>query len=495
VLDKATAEAILHERLRRSKIASTQLLKKVPSPMSDERREFFLGRLHAKQRAFVEDPAKQKAACVASRGGKTTGCMIYAAYMAEQYPNAVIPYIVPESRQHAQHMFWRPMQLVNEQLQLGLTFLSQPKQIVFPNQCVIQLLGAHDDGSEASLRGIPFPFVILDECKDFGDRLDVLLKDAIIPRLDDYDGTIALIGTPGNILDGAFYDITRPGGGREGWSVHRWDRRDNTHLAPATSGALDPRDIYAVAKARGYDITAPFFRREYLGEWCPDEAELAYPYDARRNGWSGILEHGPEWNFVIAADFGETDDFALVVAAFVDGDPNLYFVETFNEARLNIEKQCGKIMEFYAKYKARGPVVGLWGDSGGYGKSGVTLLQERYHVPIMPVEKAPHYKAAAIADMRSDFITGRIKAVADTPLTKEWGRVNKDPKTGKSEHSDLGDAGLYAFKGAQHYLTPPDQASEKPRTATQAQELRDIETLLQSRKRDWWGPALSDDRE
>lgn len=455
--------------------------------MSPERREFYLGRLHAKQRAFVEDPSKQKAALVASRGGKSTGCMIYAAYMAEQYPGAVIPYIVPESKSHAKDMFWRPLKQVNYDLQLGLAFKEQEGIIQFPNGCIIRLLGAHDEGSEARLRGVPFPFAILDECKDFGGHFDTLLKQAILPRLDDYDGTICLIGTPGNLLDGPFYNITRDDGhGDPAWSVHRWGRNDNIHLDPAA------RDVYAIAAKRGIDPTSPYFRREYLGQWAADEAELAYPYDEKRNGWSGHLAHGPEWRYVIASDFGETDDFAIAVAAFAEGDPNLYFVETFNKAGLDILQQCDVTREFYERYQRRGSVVGLWGDGGGYGKSGVTLLQNRYQLPIRAVEKKPGYKATVIASMRGDFMSGRIKAVADTPLTREWGRVNRDLKTGNTEHTDLGDAGLYAFIDAQHWLTPQGVTEGKALLPWQVRELRDIQETVNSRKQEWWGGALSD---
>lgn len=93
--------------------------------------------------------------------------------------------------------------------------------------------------------------------------------------------------------------------------------------------------------------------------------------------------------------------------------------------------------------------------------------------------------------MNSDFLTGRIKAVPGTELTKEWYRVVRRLRHDgriKLTHSDLGDAALYMWRASQHWAA--GEVTAEPDAGTpqywQKKEAEDIRKYEESLKREWW---------
>lgn len=475
--------ALIREHLRRAEIQGTPLFSRQAQDIGPDQLEFFLKRGHEKQQLLWQDSSRFIALLCPRRTGKTTATLFLALITDLKYPGSTIYYVVPDSKAHAQDLFWRPFEEVNSSLKLGLTFKIVEKRIITPRGTHIVLLAAHDKDSPARLRGPAVSLCIMDECKDFGPHFEELIIEAVLPSLGDYGGQLVLAGTPGKILAGVFYTVTekRP----EGWSVHKWVKSDNMFLRP------EERDLVQVEatayKPFGLDRNSPKFRREQLAEWVPDDLDRLYQYEETRNGWDGTLPAGHEWFYVMGVDFGERDANAFVVGCFSNTDPHLYILEHYSRSHMTIDEIAEQIDTYRRKY---GEFIAIVGDSGGYGRGILTDLQLRKQIPITEADKSGN-KLGNIAQMNSDFLTGRIKAVPGTELTKEWYRVVRRLRHDgriKLTHSDLGDAALYMWRASQHWAA--GEVTAEPDAGTpqywQKKEAEDIRKYEESLKREWW---------
>jgi len=473
------AKAIREEKARReaakAQASNSVLFDKTRHPLSPERLEFYLSKCHQKQRDFLLDPARFQALLCPRRTGKSTATLFKTLITGEEYPGCVIYYIVPDSKGHARRLFWVPLQKMNAQLGLGLEFFEADKRVVMPNGSQIYLFGAHDKDAAIQLRGDAVALAVLDECKDFGPHFEEVVVEAVIPALGEYQGTLVLAGTPGNVMAGRFYEMTKDDANPpEGWCVHHWIKSDNTFLPP------EERDLKQVLKTTylpfGLDEHSPKFRREQLAEWVTDSDERLYQYDNVRNHWTGELPllHGQpqEWMYCLGLDLGERDANAFVVGAFSTTDRNLYIVAQYARPRMSIDEIAAKIGEYTAKY---GNFVAMVADTGGYGRGIVTDLQDRHGIPLEPADKGKN-KLGNISLMNSAFLAGRIKCDKATPLALEWLKLAKriDPRTHKVllEHTDLGDAALYMWKSALAWASIEPEASPE---AQSVQWWKDLE--------------------
>lgn len=444
-----TAQAVIAEANRRRAIAKSKIFDRTPVPLPAERREFFLSRCHAKQRAFLDDKHRYKALMCPRGTGKTTVTMFETIMQAEIHPRSTIAYIVPDSKAHAKDLFWLPLKELNTLLSLNLKFNEVDKRVTHPNGTNILLLAAHDENSPTRLRGTPFSLVVLDECKDFGAHFETLIVEAVVPRLGDFDGTLVLAGTPGQVLEGLFYEVTS--GKRQGWGVHVWTKADNTFLPD------NERDLDKVHALRyepfGIGKDDPKFLREQKAMWIAELGNRAYLYDTQKNGWDNVLNPNIEYQYICGIDLGKRDATVFCVGAFSAYDINLYFVELTAHHPLHLEQIAEEFKRLDLVYGFVSAVV----DTGGLGVMIVDDLNYRFGFNWQAAEKKQ--KASIIEQMNTDFQIGRIKCHEYSPLAKEWLHLTKDPKTQMPRHTDLGDAALYCYRQSLHwtgaYVSPP----------------------------------------
>lgn len=454
VNDPLLAKAIQAEVKRRQGIAAKTLFDRTPQQLSSDRIAFYLDRVHAKQRAFLLDTHRYKALLCPRGTGKTTGTLYHVLMSAEKHPGSTIAYVVPDSKAHAKDLFWLPLKHLDEELHLGLQFKEVEKRVITPNGTNILLLAAHDKDSPTRLRGTPFSCVVLDECKDFGPHFETLVVEAVVPRLGDFDGTLILAGTPGDLLDGLFFRITtqKP----DGWGVHTWVKPDNTFLPK------QERDLQWIEEHRykpfGLDRNSAKFRREQLAEWVAEDSQRGYMYDPCKNAWDGELNPIIEYDYICGIDIGKKDATVFVIMAFSSYDPNLYVVEAHAFHPMHIQE----IADTYDGFNQRYEFVSTVADCGGLGVLITDDINHRYGFNWKPAEKKQ--KASYVAQMNSDFIMGRIKCEESSILAKAWCRSVKDPKTMLPLHSDEGDAALYAWRESLHWTgayspVPPVEGS------------------------------------
>ncbi len=441
---KDAIEARIAKERKREKV---KLWSKAKRPLTESRWEFYLSKCHYKQKLFLRDDARYKALLCPRRTGKTTVTLLESAKAADEYPGSTIAYVVPTSKGHARRLFWRPLRELDREFGLGYQFFEAEKRVATPSKAQIILLGANDKDSPAMLRGDAYSLVILDECKDFGPHFEELMIEAVLPGLEDYGGTLILAGTPGEIMEGHFYEVTT--GQRKGWSVHKWIKSDNTFLIPK---ARDLEYIESVEyKPFGLDKRSPKFRREQLAEWCKDTTNKLYQFDMVRNTFDGHLPSGHDWKYVLGLDLGEKDANAFCVGAFANTHPNLFVVYDYARSFMSIDEIAEKtqwIMQMYS------PLVSMVADTGGYGRGIVTDLINRFSLSFEPAGKGRD-KLGRIAVLNSDLQAGRIKINKEFKLCSELQRLTKTYRQSDNKpvlgHSDRGDAFLYMYGASLHW--------------------------------------------
>lgn len=421
-----------------------------------------LGRLFPQQHAFVFDASRRKSALCPRRAGKTYACvaMLFRAAFEARRSNLVY---LTLTRGQAQKNIWGTIKQFNDELKLGLKFHETFLQVRFPNGSLLQLQGADTRPEIDKLRGQAFDLVVIDECKSFGTTImQELIHEVLGPALNDRLGQLVLIGTPGNVLAGQFFDATTEGGpgvktygktheGPFRWSFHKWSMQDNTGVPHLWSVAL------ADKAANGWSDDDPRWIREYLGRWCPSDDVMVYAYNPERDSWRGELPEGHEWTYVLGADFGFEDDFALSVVAYADTCPTLYHVYDFKAPHLTIPDMAKAITSAQERF---GSFSAMVGDTGNFGKALVATLNSEYGFHFEPAVKTD--KKDYIELLNSDLISGRLKLHADSHAVNEMALLQWRDATKREEDKGTPnhacDALLYTWRYAYHHFSAPKQA-------------------------------------
>lgn len=328
-----------------------------------------LARLLPQQRAVIEDPAKRKAALCAARAGKSYTFAVYVLYVLLTVRNANVLYIA-FIRSEAKEILWNLLKSLDEEFQLGFHFGEAELTVSTGRGGWARLAGCESWGDVDKFRGVPRHLVILDEAATWHAKLlEDLILQVIEPRLGDYKGTLVMGGTPGDVLAGPFYDATGPSAAaaepKDGglcavsrpyaerddvakwadvnwrWSLHGWPLSDNT--SERGKNALEA--ALELKRRNGWSDDNPIWVREYLGRWMADDSKLVFRYEPGRNNWTpgartaenpfGLPE-GHAWRFVVAADMGFHDPFALQVGAFSDTHPDLFQVYEYEAKKLTV---------------------------------------------------------------------------------------------------------------------------------------------------------------
>lgn len=434
------ARAILAEAARR----------KLPSPL---RQAAF-----PKQRAFLDDPARFKAALCTRRAGKSYGTGMWLCDAADRFPGTAQLYLGLTLDTVRRIMMEPVLKVLNATFSLGATFVEKPMEMRFPNGSRIYLLGIDADENERKkVLGQKYRRVAIDECGSMTYDLDALVTRYIRPTLVDLRGELLLAGTPENHRN-YFYDITD--GEKQGeFAVHRWSAFDNPHVAESWGEEI----AELKAKRPGIEET-PLFQQHYLGLWTVDTSALVYAYSRSRNWLAELPRPYEEGHVVMGVDLGYNDATAVVVGVYFDHDPTLYIIEAHKREKLTVSAVAAWLRGFMDRYTIELFVI----DPAS--KQVVEELRQRYHLPLESAEKSG--KVEAIAMMNSDLLTGRVRVVGDAcaALTDEWAGLVWDARAleqgRRQEHAacenHCSDGGLYMWRAAMNYAATPDKVAPKP---------------------------------
>lgn len=495
------------------------------------------------QRDLIDDDSRYIGAVCPRRSGKTFAVTSKVLHHAEKFGGSRI-LIISLTLKSTVENYWSGspggLWAQNAKYDLGIKFNTSSHTWVHENGSRGLLAGAETKADIEHLRGAAAEadIVVIDECKSFAPaHLQDLIDNVVLPGLMTRDGQLIMIGTPGSIPMGPFYAATcllsrldgicdrcqsnhptcidhrdwgAPGPSydcltEEDWegiySMHHWTIQDNIAVPGQWRRALQ------IKRQKSWDDNHPIWRREFLGEWVGDAADLVYAYmQAKAAGkdvnWHPNYEHGitglpPQdgpWHLLLGIDLGFVDDSALVLVAYSEQLKELRHVLDFKRPGLDSQAFTELVLETIDQYGMPDMIVADY--AGGGAKMLLETINQRYGLAIQPAEKRS--KTDHIDLLNGDFLTGRIKIIPGSDLEVElmglqWdlsndakhilartGRLREDP----SCPNHLCDALLYIWRWAYHfYSTPYDRG---PDIGTpewhQAQEDAEIERYITRRK-------------
>ncbi len=449
------------------------------------------GRLFAQQRDFIDDPFQFKTLLTPRRSGKSYVGGVSLIDCAVSKPGSKSIYITL-TRGTAKRIMWGTLKKLNDEFELGIVWNNTDLMGTLPNGSTIQLAGSETTADIDKFRGVAFDLVIIDECKSFPTSLiGELVEEVITPCLADRMGSLVMMGTPGSILMGKFYEATcfeashvkvmsdgskyiisrlyrdRDKPEIQGvpfqWSSHRWTLQDNVAVPHLWSAAQ------ANKTRNGWSDENPIWRREWLGEWLPDDGGRVYRgYLPERNDYEPLQEtdnewglpSGHEWKFICGVDLGYDDDFALQVAAYSDSCTEFYQVFEFNEPRMNIAEIARKIREVEAQF---GEFETIVGDRGSLGKQIFATLDEVYGVHILASdkqEKRDHIELLNSEMLESACFVKKGSVLSTQMMFVQWDETGKKEDKGHPNHAT--DAFLYLWRYAYHHHARHKKSAPTP---------------------------------
>lgn len=429
---------------------------------------------HPEQRDFALDPGRRVVGCVGRGGGKTTGGRARLVKRLLTTPGARCVYIAT-TREHAERLMWRPLKALFASLgfETGRDVIYNETKLLLTlprTGAQLQLAGADKAKDIDRLRGLSYHEVGIDEAASHPDKiLRELIEQVVGPRLGEFQGCIWLIGTPGRMLKGLFYDITRPGASEVisrpwprrdekpewepsrwlAWSFHEWSLEsaiEATKHRPIDALVNQLAEHHIEKLAQGWTDDHPIWRREYLGKWAADDTVNVFRYrihDERGelwNRWSPervgpmrlakLPEEFTDWAHVIAIDLGHTDPTAINVFAFSPSDRSrtIYHRLGYEQTQMYAQLIAFRLIGEDLNHDAPGGIIGALGEwpnamvADSAHQMGASILAELgnvYGVRVEPAAKGFRYKMGAIEVVNGDLVDGRIKVLQDSQLEKQ----------------------------------------------------------------------------
>lgn len=438
----------------------------------DALRERILGLLFPQQRAFIEDPCKFKAAICTRRAGKTMAAGAYLLLEMLTRPKTSC-LVVCLTRDNAKRIYWKDVLFyLRDVLKLEIKFNYSELSMTLPNGSVCYFLGVDaKEDEKRKILGQKYSLVVIDESSEYRIDLRELVYQTLKPCVNDYRGTICMVGTAGEFLGPVdepylFYAITRDGYDRNndpmdgGWSTHRWTTLDNPHQREQHL-----EDLADIEKNRPDYKNTTAYLTHYLARWPSVSDKLVYKYSAAVND----IAEAPECDgFIVGCDLGSVDDTSFIVAGWKAHDPNLYIVNATKRPGLNFQEVANELENLRRTYRNARLVI------DGANKQGVDHMRNIYGLPLENAEKSGKWDY--IRMMNTDLQMGRVRVVASTckPLIDEWRSLEWDKRKPREEAAGqanhCADAALYGWRLARHFFATPEKPARPTRDSEEAFE-------------------------
>lgn len=500
------------------------------------------------QRRLLEDLSRLIAVRSARQTGKSTAVLLVATIRCLQKSTASWV-VIGLTKSSIKKAYWHDLQKLNEEFELHIKFNYTEMTATFPNQSIIYFVGIDKFDEIEKLRGGRYHGAIIDESKSFPElTFKTMIDDILGPALLGQAGSIYVIGTPGDMLRGEFYQATceppiiinngstnmwsnLPFGEvtrdaeidgvkytlKAVWSFHRWRLIENTIVfTDSKTGTTFTLWQEALRKkeAKGWRDDNPTWRREYLGDWVPTNLRIVYRYAPHKNdyipqpkqewAWGIPCPREIVWHTAVGFDFGTKDGTALVVWAWSDTFPGLW--ELYSEKRKTTEDLRLSVSAIARWYKdvegIYGPFDGMVGDSAGLATMVIETLAVEHNIFVEVAEKRE--KVDHIELFNNDLDNRVIwlrkgSELSEEMLVNRWllktigtDKRKEDPET----PNDLCDAALYAFRWCRHrQAKPPEEKRVLSYMELVAIQEREAFKLAQEKARqkdlteldrDWW---------
>lgn len=479
-----------------------------------------------KQADLILDPSPRVSGICPRRAGKSYAGAAAALITGEAKPGS-ISIIISLNLKQLRRLYWKGgssgLFTLARKYNLNVTFNSGFLMWEHENGSIGYLLGAEDDEQLEVIRGLEADLYIIDECKSFAPAvLSTLIDEIIEPQRASREGKLVLIGTPGYIFSGPFYQATcidakdpkdpekrpymLPYGKKDPWgrtpqddflwSCHSWTLQENTAKPKQWANAI------RLKRSKRWADDHPIWRREYLGEWTVGGSGLVYRYGAEKSTgrvtWqpqvvlnlrepdkhnpTGLPPEGAPWRLIAGLDLGYEAPTAFVVAAYSPRLKQLRHVHDEQHKHLLPPDIADMINAAQEKY---GVIERIFADAGNLGKMIIQQLIRDYGLPIERADKRE--KLDYIELVNGSLARAEIKIIEGTQLeaqllTNAWKLQDEDEdeildlaRRGKLKEddaipNDLADAFLYLYRGSLHMFGVP--AEEKKLEPGSAEAIR-----------------------
>lgn len=409
------------------------------------------------QLSFIKDPARFKTAVCSRRSGKTIACAADLIDTALKHPKSKNLYITL-SRANAKRILWPELLAINEEFKLMAHTNETELSMSFINGSIIYLSGAKDKTEIEKFRGLALKKVYIDECQSFRAYIQNLVDEVLSKALFDYAGTLCLIGTPGPVPAGYFYEASQS----VNWAHHAWTFFQNPHIA-LKSGMSHQEVLQQDLDRTGLTIDDATIQREVFGRWVTDSDSLVFKYDPTFNHYDRVPDVEGAWKFVIGVDIGFDDSDAIAVIGWNDRLKESYLIEEYVLDKSDITTLANEIEARIKKYKPLKTVM----DTGGLGKKIAEELQRRRGIAVAAAEKSRKVEFIELLNdaLRTKrFMARKHSRFAEDCLKVEWEEGKKFQKVSDKYHSDITDAVLYAYRESLHWLYKPEPVKIKAGT-------------------------------
>lgn len=472
-------EAQVHALVARDPELAAEYLRRKELELGLTKRQF-IEAFHAKQREAFEDPSKRKSICCSRRAGKSEFACGWLLDKAERVPGGLSIYVML-TRNNCRQTPWNTFARINDRHDLGLWLHERDGQLIVehPNGHVIWLAGCKHQAEVGKFRGgggqtvAGYTAVVVDEAQNYGPFITELIDDALIPGLMDQDGDLMLLGTPGPVPAGYFYESSQEGKQR-GWGTHHWTVLDNPYVPNAERWMREFRE------AKGWAEDHPTFLREYRGLWVRDDNALVYPYDASLNAFTDELPED-HWIYGLGVDLGYDDATAFVVACYRRDHPEIYYVHAEKHRGLIPSKVAAHVNRLQREWGISRTVV----DTGGFGKGYFEEMQQTYGIAAEPAAKANKraYQELLAGDLKSGSV--KVNPFKARSLVDEWQVLQWD-EAGVIEdekfENHCSDAALYLHRKLRASYRPRIDNGKPERS----DEFRAAVAAAKKRKKERW---------
>jgi intein/homing endonuclease len=384
---------------------------------------YLLNECFQEQKEFIQNPSRLKAILASRRSGKSFVSGIYLLIEALNNPGVSCLYLGLERKSVKRIMLKDVFEVLLNKFKIQYRFNGTDLIYTFENGSNIYLMGLDNaERDSAKIKGAKYKLAILDECADWTQDQRKIVYSDLKPAMIDLDGTIVLIGTPGDIISTEnpplFYAVTNEIERQERWKLFRWNALNNPHMAIHWK-----REISEHAKFDPEWLSSANYHQEYLGEWVLNIDRTVYKFNPDKN-LIRDLPTATEYIYVLGMDLGWNDSTAFTLAAYSRFDPNLYIIKTFDSPKMLIDDIGKKISEWNKEHPITKYVI------DGANKQFVEQMRANLQLPFVSAQKTE--KAKFIRMFNSDLQMSRIKLLpGNEGLIDEWNSLVWDPKMAK----------------------------------------------------------------
>lgn len=389
---------------------------------------------------------------ITHNSGKTESCAADLIFTCLENANVNCLYITL-TRVSAKRIIWSIIKRVIQDYNIPIArYNNSDLSVEFKNGSVLYVSGAKDASEMERFRGMSLKKIYIDECQSFRSYIKDLVDDILVPATWDVGGTLCLIGTPGPVPAGYFYEATK----NPQWSNHRWNILDNPWILKKSG--MTPTELLTAERTRkGITEADPSYQREALGLWVKDENSLVYKFSKDRNITKALP---PNLTYIFGIDIGWNDADAIAVLGFDYKHDGVYLVEEVVKAKQTITELANEIKRLDKKYNPVSKVM----DAGALGKKIQEEIKQRHGIDLKAAEKTRKHEFIEL--LNDDLRTGRFKALPESRFEEDSYLVqwNYDdptkPVISDTYHSDLNEAALYGWRECKHYI--PKSLDNKP---------------------------------